>query len=479
MVEFGVCELNGLMKVDYLEKSTLGLDSTIIHELIHSKLMESTSYGQALNLFGMISGIDKKYEYPLEVLKKNMMKVQEIIANSIEYLLYLKKEGKDKFENKVKILKIENEQYYKYLMEFKYLIYNENINIDKKITIIFHIGRECLNIDITQIDKKWLNGKKLTKFLNHQDNSIKFLPNSRFKKISKDLKKYLENNKEVNFNEIEKIIYSLPSSDKANGQVAEEIIKYIEIITEDSDRKILIKKLLDRLCVVNASLNDPLNIQLYPLNKRYDEKVISYKEFCDIKSKIPTVIFCSLAMDEEINRMKDNKIPYLSYSRCVYTNVEFKTDYIIKDLNFVDILNDRKNIKVIDFSSYINLEFSTMSLLKEQQLYVLSNISYIALKQSFKHILENNYKFRVINFEGFNAVIVNLQENINLILLLDSTNFSQFILDVLSKECKFEEITTTNDVPFDDTILKLDDTILKSKDDFLAYINIINAYLEA
>ena len=85
----------------------------------------------------------------------------------------------------------------------------------------------------------------------------------------------------------------------------------------------------------------------------------------------------------------------------------------------------------------------------------------------------------MITFEGFNAVIVNLQENINLILLLDSTNFSQFKLDVLSKECKFEEITTTNDVPFDDTILKLDDTILKSKDDFLAYINIINAYLEA
>ena len=79
-------------------------------------------------------------------------------------------------------------------------------------------------------------------------------------------------------------------------------------------------------------------------------------------------------MDEEINRMKDNKIPYLSYSRCVYTNVEFKTNYIIKDLNFADILNDRKNIKVIDFSSYINLEFSTMSLLKEQQLYVLSDM---------------------------------------------------------------------------------------------------------
>ena len=78
------------------------------------------------------------------------------------------------------------------LMEFKYLIYNENINIYKKITIIFHIGKIFLNIDITQIDKKWLNGKKLTKFLNHRDDNTKFLPNSRFKKISKDLKKYLK-----------------------------------------------------------------------------------------------------------------------------------------------------------------------------------------------------------------------------------------------------------------------------------------------
>ena len=471
---FGICEVNGLMRVDYLEKSSLGLDSTIAHEFIHSKLVESTSYGQALNLFRVVSEIDKQYENAFKVLNKNIIKVQEIIANSIEYLLYLKDEGKSKFESKLEVLKLENYEYYKYLMEFEYLIYNENIDIDDKIKIIFSIGRECLNIDLTSIGLEQLKGKKLVKFLSHQDNSLEFLPNSRFKNISKDLKRYLEENEEINFKDINKIIYSLPSPSVENGQGTKNIIKYMKLITTKSSKKNIIHKLLNKLTVVEASIDDLYNLQIAPLNQRYKQETISFKEFSDLEFIVPTVIFCFLEIDGLVveKALEEDKVPYLDRFRCIYTNIESKTDYTIKDLDLVKILNDKKNIRVVDFDSYINLDYSPMSLLKREPLYVLSFVTYSVLRQSYKYILEKNFKFRILSFEGFNMVIVNLDENINLILLFEPRSYMQFISDLSSKECKFEMISTTDDEPFDDTIFR-------SEDDIDIYNNIINAYLKA
>lgn len=471
---FGICEVNGLMRVDYLEKSSLGLDSTIVHEFIHSKLVESTSYGQALNLFRIVSEIDKQYENAFKVLNKNMIKVQEIMANSIEYLLYLKNEGKSKFESKLEVLKLENYEYYKYLMEFEYLIYNENIDIDDKIKIIFYIGRECLNIDLTSINLEQLKSRKLVNFLNHQDNSLEFLPNSRFKNISKNLKKYLEENEKINFKDVNNIIYSLPSPSVENGQGIENIIKYMKLITIKSSKKNIIHKLLNKLTVFEGSINDLYNLQIAPLNQRYKQKIISFKEFSDLEFIVPTVIFCFLEIDglTVIKALEEDTVPYLDRFRCIYTNIESKTDYTIKDLDLVKILNDKKNIRVVDFESYINLDYSPMSLLKREPLYVLSFTTYSVLRSSYKYILENSFKFRILSFEGFNAVIVNLDENINLIFLFDPISYMQFISDLSSKECKFEMIATTDNEP-------LDDTIFRSEDDVNIYNNIINAYLKA
>lgn len=471
---FGICEVNGLMRVDYVEKSSLGLDSTISHEFIYSKLVESTSYGQALNLFRVVSEIDKQYENAFKVLNKNMIKIQEIIANSIEYLLYLKNEGKIKFESKLEVLKLENYEYYKYLMEFEYLIYNENIDIDDKIKIIFYIGRECLNIDLTSIGLEQLKGKKLVNFLNHQNNSIKLLPNSRFKNISKNLKKYLEENDEINFKDINNIIYSLPSPSIKNGQGTQNIIKYMKLITTKSSKKNIIHKLLNKLAVVESSLDDSYKLQIAPLNQRYKQETISFKEFSDLEFIIPTVIFCFLEIDgsEVIKALEEGDVLYLDRFRCIYTNVEAKTDYVINDLDLIKILNDNKNIKVVDFESYINLDYSPMLLLKRQPLYVLSFVPYSILKENYKYILERTLRFRILSFEGFNTVIANLDENINLILLFDPKSYMQFISDLSLKECKFEMISATDDEPFDDTIFR-------SEDDINIYNNIINAYLKA
>lgn len=471
---FGVCEVNGLMRIDYVENSPLGLNSTIAHEFVHSKLVESTSYGQALNLFRIVSGIDKQYENAFKLLNKNMIKVQEIIANSIEYLLYLKKEGSEKFEHKLKMLKLENEEYYKYLMEFEYLIYNENIDIDDKIRIIFFIGRECLNIDLTRIGLGSLKGKKLGNFLSHQNNSLEFLPNSRFKNISKRLKKYLNENHEIDFKCINDIIYSLPSPSTENGQEIENIIKYMKLITNSSSNKKMIHKLLDKLTVVDASIDDLYNLQITPLNKRYKQETINFKEFSNLDFIVPTVIFCFLEIDESMLKkaLEEDTVPHLNKLRCIYTNIESKTDYTIEDLDLVKILNDKNNIKVVDLDSYINLGYSPLSLLKKEPLYILSFVTYSMLRQSYKFILEKNYKYRIISFEGFNIIIVNLNKNINLILLFDPTSYMKFIDDLSSKKCKFEILSTTDDNPFDDTILK-------SQDDVDIYNIIINAYLKA
>ncbi|MGO1044574.1 hypothetical protein ACTPEO_17715 [Clostridioides difficile] len=474
-VEYGVCEINGLMRVDYLQNSRLGLNSTVAHEYIHSVLTQSTSYGQFLGLMQIISKIDNNYLDTFKSLNQNMLGIQEITALTIEYLLNYKLHGKEEFNSNTKILKLENEKYYKYLQEFNFLINEDRIDTDTKISIVFAIGRECLNINLMNIDSKLFKKNKIKKHIIHQDNSLKYLPNTRFRKIIKELKEYLSDNKgELSMKDIENIIYSdsIPTISE-NDNCGTNVIQYVRKITRTSKHKNEINKLLNKMKVVTKDITDPYSLQIMPLNDNYKKIKKTYDEYLKLNFKVPTVIFCGLDISKEdvIYALKKNTIPNLNNMYCTYTSIETKTDYIIDDLDLVKILNDKDSKKVIDLHSYFNLEHSPLALLKEEELYVMGDITYIDMKTYYSNFIQNNYSFRVMFFEKFNAVIINIEENINLIILMDEMSYLTFVNDISNETCNFTFINTDENNPYDKVIIKdgLDEDI---------YNLIINAYLK-
>lgn len=467
-VMYGETQTDGLIQIDYLQNHDMGIDSTEIHEYIHSVLIEESPYGKFLFLLDLISTIDCSYLKLVSFFKDNMYNVQEITANTVEYLSFYKCNGKENFYKSLNTLKLDNYKYYQFINKFKFLIDDDRISIDKKISIVFWVGIECLNINLTNIDLNFMEEKKIKKFTRQTENSLLYLPNSRFSEISSKIKKYLKETKDdLDLNEIEKITYSLNENFDISLEV---LVNYMERLTCKSKFNLEINRILNKAKYIEKNIGDLPNTQIVSLNDSYEYKELNYKEFESLNNEDQSIIFIK-AIDSKnyrISNLKDklNEINYI----CI--NSQEKKKYIIKDLDLYTIVDNKKFIKVIYLSSYFVIEYSTLNILDLKDLYVISDISYLDLKIYHKEFLYNQYKFRLMQFPNFYAVIINLEKDINLILLMNYETHNTFLDDIKNGICNFEGILT-------EKLDQYDELIIKNKNCKEVYNNIVNSYLQS
>lgn len=474
--QLGVCYTSGQAIVDYAAFHELGVDNTVVHEFIHKQLFDTTYYGMFLQLLTLVSQIDKDYLGIVQILSDNMIKTQEAVATFIEYNCYYKINGMEKFQQKIKDLKRYNKDYYNYVHILEFLFNEKRITFDEKVQIVLCLAYATLSIDLTEIDIKIMKSKnKLNKFIINQNNNNKFLPTTRFKLLVKDLKNYLNENKNIQSQKINDIILhnsniiSFTNEEKS----IKNIVDYIKKLVEDSKFNIKIKSLFSNIKIIQQE-KSLLGICIQPLNP-YESEELLYKEYIKINRKVPSVALVSINFDK--NKVIDvlsqgymKNIDVTNGYTAVFMNFEYKKNYYIKDLSLEYIINDDKNIKLIDIVSYLFYEDKINSFIERinKKVYIISTISYDVISLYFDKFIARKYKFRHLLYEKFLIIVVYITDNIKLIIPMEHIAYLRFLEDLKNSKCKFEVIDSDG----------YDEFIFRNEDDVDIYNIIMNSYLQ-
>lgn len=480
--ELGKCDINGFMKVDYGAKHDIGVNNTVVHEFMHHRLVQTTAYGLFLNLLDKVSIIDSKYLKSLDILNYNMIKIQESIATFIEYCSYYKFNDKVKFEDKLEKLKRYNNKYYKYIKTLLFLIDEERIQVDTKIKMAVFLAYAVFDIDLTEINIEIMqDGRKLEKFFSNEENSYKYLPVTRFKILTKELEKYLKEVKDIDYGYIENLISTHNKVPQNKHKTTEEdIIKYIEKLVGNSQYNKAILKLISKMKVVHddSALS---GVAIQSLNL-YEQVTISYDEYDNIANNVMIPIVCFFGVHTNNNILVNilsgscdlkNGLEAIDGIQVNYTSVQNQKNYQIEDFSLDKLLNDTKSIKVMDILSYFAIDKMVNELVQSsgQDLYVYSSIPYNYISLYLKDFITNEYKYRVIQYENFNIIVVLINYNIRVMIPMETISGEKFFDDLATKKCRFQLIGTNDEQPYDEFILRNDE-------DLRIYDTIVNAYLQ-
>lgn len=479
--ELGECDISGLIKVDYAAEHEIGVNNTVVHEFIHNQLCKTTYYGIFLDILNIISKIDKQYVYSVNLLEGKMIWVQEAIATFIQYSSYYRNNEKNKLSDQINRLKRENKKYYKFLKPLVFLFYDDRIDIDDKIRLVMFLAYSIMNIDLTDIDSKILNGKrKLERYITNEHNRYKYLPKIRFNLIVNSLNKYFKETDKLNYEEIEEIILkhsSIPVFQNKDKSL-DRIINYMKKLSSESKYSKEIEAVISKMKVVNDELALS-GVAIQSLNL-YDKEEISYNDYSNMKVTIPIVAFIGIAVNrsgmvQTILNNNENDDNFIDGFSAIFTSITHKKNFLIEDLSINEFLKDKKCIKVIDMVAYFMKEGLIQDLLNDndQEIYVISSMPYDYISSYLKGFITNTYKYRILEFEDYNfsAIIVHINNRVKVIILIEYIASLKFFDDLATKKCKFEIISTTDEQPYDNYIFR-------NEDDIFIYNTIVNAYLQ-
>ncbi|HCS75585.1 MAG TPA: hypothetical protein DIW17_17130 [Clostridiales bacterium] len=184
MPEFGCYDANGLAKIEINNNKTIqDFNYTMIHEIIHKILTESTNYGYVIFLLKQIIQSDDSSKALIEqlskvynILMKNMLKLQEGTAGFLE-LTYIKAQSPGDYADR----------YASYKRDTNY-----NNNIFKRLDKIFKddsmetivpltigLAEIALNIDLNDLN---INQKHLEQTMTSNEKTVLLINlNVRFK----------------------------------------------------------------------------------------------------------------------------------------------------------------------------------------------------------------------------------------------------------------------------------------------------------
>jgi|GEM_PF-7044786 len=214
-----------MTKVDIYNQRPSTFYSTAVHEYIHSHLVRTTFYGNFMLYFNTINSFEPTNKKIINLLAKNEEKVHEAAATLIELLYIAARYG---YQQAISDMKNLPNFYSKVIHKYKYIINPEYIsksasvhlksiqndmtndkiddktkqafsdlylglqgksqeqtNINVVMYLVLRAAEMALDIDLNPINPDlWGRPGKLANFIRNQ-NSEKYYPNSRFKKIMK------------------------------------------------------------------------------------------------------------------------------------------------------------------------------------------------------------------------------------------------------------------------------------------------------
>lgn len=241
--------------------------STVFHELTHMSITQQSKYGLFVYLLNKANSIDDSYSSLYQFFINHMKKMQEGCCTFAEMLL-IASNGIDFFNRKVKELRNNNDEYYKYVKPFLELInFVSLVNTSDKLwfsardmyDIVLQLAVMSCDVDLAQIKPSFFHNNKTKsshniKF-NNNDESILYFPDSRFRKLLKKLITELNHHKDEEFSEelINDILCSIqqeiPSLDSSIGcnELYENYKTYICDLYKDSTEYELIRSIIEPL----------------------------------------------------------------------------------------------------------------------------------------------------------------------------------------------------------------------------------------
>ncbi|MCD1259256.1 hypothetical protein B5M42_010445 [Paenibacillus athensensis] len=172
--------------LDVIENNPNFIFYTEVHEYMHTRLTLTTPYGFYVYLLNACEKYDDTYaKFRLDLVDK-MRFVQEAFATFHEMCYLHIKEGKEQFSHEVGRLKSRNKEYYSYYESLAFLL--DDCGVEEAAAVSAWIANLSMNVAVVNIP---VHHKERKKWLSHSENAQRYLPNSRFKKICKMMKKVL------------------------------------------------------------------------------------------------------------------------------------------------------------------------------------------------------------------------------------------------------------------------------------------------
>ena len=457
------------MEVD--EKDTF---TTVIHELTHLSITLQSKYGVFVQLLNKANSIDQTFSSINSFWINHMRKMQEGCCTFAEMLVILRLNGRLVLKNWIADLKDNNREYYKYVEPLidiiKYVDENKAaqntklFSIDSIYELILNIAVCSCDIDVSEIGEDFFINNKSKKSQNINidgGKSILFLPDSRFKRLIKELKKELESSDikdvEVLLERIINNVFENTFSQKVNNNKIASLRdslnkskEFIKRLFEQTDNYKLICDVIEPISINSIKPSRLLGYSIPESSNRIYSKhnLCKIDEFHKVQNDIVYVLGDTNTLRETTAKKTlplayiNDKSPKLSsqYTEikklAVSQNVQLKKcfiingyDYTKKELNLCMINNDKRSIVsfmnrikspiVVNYKFYANYKNLLCNDSKNAFIYCDRNYeNSIDIINNYADLAgEEKLLFNIIDYTNnnkdcsFSVLIINLKRN--------------------------------------------------------------------
>lgn len=419
-------EFNSFATIDPSVNHKLGEDSTILHELVHMQLTNSTSYGLLVHILFKLGKYEPRLAKTADVLQSHMLHVQEGLAVFLEMIYQYEKSGKDACISYLKDMKETEQKYYAYLKPLEFLILEHDyISINEKLEIAMALAIFALSGDLKKIEPYVYKHRLLENAIKNDTSpfSLKLIPDARFQCLIQTVKKLLHEKMDVN----EQVILERSGIILFQYTVL-DVTELIASVIGEHEQK---NRMLEELNKLKEIDPQELYLWVHPTSLK------SYKmTTVDIEQSSPlleegegTILLAKLLSDP----------PYERIFSSIFMDLKTKTNYafIANNELFIDVLRKTPLPLTIAPTAYkalilqeINDPFLTDV---KRPLYVYFDIPYVNSSEHINFFLSDSSTCVILTYLPIeNTSILVIKPNIDeevFILQLIFANQKNYIID--------------------------------------------------
>lgn len=405
---------------------------TEAHEYIHRKLAGQTTSGIFLMLMRRAGKYSDKHLALEKDMKDKKRFTHEAMATFYELCLVYYREGQESFDKKVSKLKKENREYYKYFRSLEFLL--EHMDHKSASELAELLAITALNIDIKGIPVK---AKERKKFFSSRKNSMKYLPNTRFKELCKATKQWLC--KDIDNDTLQKIVDGIAVEIDIDEEYVENMEEYVLELFKDD-------RYFDQIsdsCKVTKNHNeiDPV-LMIYPTllninnNPKNFPKIDDWRElYTDLSSScFPMIIFNSAIQDgfypiitSFINEVSERKL-FQKYIFGVNENdIQDFLQNLSSPIMLIGNIDKAENFKL---NQLTNIELKSFLFI---DIAIVDSIEYI------NKYFEGGY-FRIFNYMNTFSILVAVKDGHRLIQPVSINAYDSIQSLVIDKKLKLNNV---------------------------------------
>lgn len=420
-------EWNSYATVDPSVKHELGEDSTILHEMVHMRLTQSTSYGFLVHLLMRLGKFDSKLTKTAYHLQSNMLKLQEGLAVFYEMILFYEKNGKESCVSYLDNMKYTNIRYYNFVKPLEFLIHDhDNLTLDEKLEMAQALCLYALSSDLKRMSPFLLKPRLLeNEFKKTASNyALEVIPDVRFERLIETLKELIEQNRSVTGQ-----LALEESGVKTFNYTVEDVIELLTGVIQDHEQK---QNMIAQLNSNNLRAIDPdeLYLLVHPTSlKSYHPAPAIIGDMERILQKGNGTVYLGKLLT----------VPSLPQQYTViFMDFATKTNYLFSSdkKSFMQLLSKTRLPLTLTPSVYEKLTHQDahdpfLSIVK-RPVYIYVDAPYISSKERINSYLTDHAACIIIPFEEKELSLLVIKPNVNdevFILQLMFSHQENYIID--------------------------------------------------